>query len=247
MLAFHAFIAAPVRAQEVPFEGTISEDDVKVRAGAGRTFYIVGSLPKGTKVTVDEVIFGWHKVQPTTGVYSYISKAFVDAKGDGKVGEVNKDASPVNAASLDGPGDSYRNQLNLNKGDTVQIVGEDGSFYKIAPPNLGATKRAYVYLPPGSIRREVAESAKPQPVTPPDAPKVDTPPHRPIRSRPPPPQPRQPPTPSLPRPMAPPPSSPPRRLPRPPLPRLPRLPRQMRRSRSPPPRRSRSLSPPTMR
>lgn len=157
VIALSAFAARPLTAQEVPFDGVIAEDDVKVRAGAGRTFYIVGSLPKGTKVTVDEVIFGWHKVVPATGIHSYISKAFVDAKGDGKVGEVNRDRAPVNAASLDGPGDSYRHQLDLGKGDAVKIVGEEGSFYKIEPPSIG-TKRAYVYLPPGSVRREVVEA-----------------------------------------------------------------------------------------
>lgn len=161
LIAAHSHLTPALFAQEVPFDGIVAEDDVKVRAGAGRTFYIVGSLPKGTKVTVDEVIFGWNKVVPAAGVHSYISKAFVDAKGDGKDGVVNRDRAPVNAASLDGPGDSYRHQLDLGKGDSVKIVGEEGSFYKILPPTLDGTKKAYVYLPPGSVRREVVDVPKP--------------------------------------------------------------------------------------
>ena len=38
-------------------------------------------------------------------------------------------------------------QIDLLKGTVVQIVGEEGSFYKIVPPN-----RAYVFLPPGSVQ-----------------------------------------------------------------------------------------------
>ena len=89
-----------VVAEDTAFEGVVVEEGVKVRAGAGRTFYIVGSLKKGAKVHVGEVIFGWNKVAAPDGVFSFISKAFVDARGDGSVGKVNRDKAPINAASL---------------------------------------------------------------------------------------------------------------------------------------------------
>ena len=163
-------------AAEGPFEGIVVEDDAKARAVAGRTFYVVGSIPKDTKITVDEIVFGWNKVVPPGGIHSYISKAFVDARGNGKVGDVNRDRAPVTAASLDGPGDSYRHQLDLNKGDQVTIVGEEGSFYKIASPNL-AGRKAYVYLPPGSVRRVDVPVVAPPATTPPaTTPPATTPP-----------------------------------------------------------------------
>lgn len=136
------------RAQEVPFTGIVVEDSVSVRAGAGRAYYVVGELKSGAIVQVEAVIFGWNKIKAPLGVHSYISKAFVDAQGDGKVGTVNSDRVEVKAASLQGPGPSYRGQVLLNKGDKVQIVASEGSYYKILPP-----ADAFVFLPPGAVRR----------------------------------------------------------------------------------------------
>ena len=160
---------APVRGQEVPYVGEITEPKVLVRSFTGHTFYPVGELKQGDRVQVEEVFFAWSKIVPPKGVYSYISRAFVDARGDGTTGVVNADRAAVRAASLEGPADSYRVQLYLHAGDEVKIVGEEGGFYKIEPP-----KGAFVYLPPGSVRRvtegraaaapdEPAEPTEPQP------------------------------------------------------------------------------------
>lgn len=138
-------------AQDVPFVGIVDQDNVEVRAGAGRTFYVVGTLRAGQRVQVDKIIFGWHQIVAPDGTYSYVSKAFVDAKGDGKTGVVNADRTAVKAAATTGPGDSYRRQVDLMRGDTVEIVGEEGGFYKIRPP-----ANAFVYVAPGTIRRATA-------------------------------------------------------------------------------------------
>jgi outer membrane biosynthesis protein TonB len=137
--------------QEVPFTGVVNQNQTDVRAGAADRYYRVGELDKGQLVRVDEVIVGWYKITPPKGVYSFISKAFVDAKGDGSVGVVNTDRSKAYAADINGPAGSYRVQAILNEGDGVQIVGEEGSHYRIVAPS-----NAYVYLPPGSVRRALA-------------------------------------------------------------------------------------------
>ncbi|MEO0964838.1 MAG: SH3 domain-containing protein [Planctomycetota bacterium] len=147
--------APPAVAQEVPFEGVVVGGPAQVRAGAGPAYYLVGTLPGGTQVTVREVYYGWNRIDAPDGVFSFISKAMVDAQGDGSTGTVNQDGAKVKAASIDGAGPSYRNQLSLNRGDVVAIVGEDGSYYRITPP-AGAS----VYLSPGTVRRvELAEAA----------------------------------------------------------------------------------------
>lgn len=134
-------------AQEVPFQGMVVKD-VQVRAGAGETFYVVGQLPQGAVVTVDEVIFGWHKIVSPPGTYSYISQEDLRLSSDGQIGSVVASRAPVKAASTQGPGDSYRRQIYLLQGDLVQIVDQEGGFFKIVPPN-----GAYVFLPPGSVER----------------------------------------------------------------------------------------------
>jgi len=157
VFAFHVAFPPSTAAQEVPFTSVVVDQAVPVRAGAGRSFYTVGELKQGTPVTVDEVVFGWYKIRPPKGIHSYISRAFVDAYGDGKTGKINTNRAAVRAASINGPGESYRRQIDLLKGATVQIVGEEGSFYKIVPPN-----RAYVFLPPGALQPSPGEAGSDQ-------------------------------------------------------------------------------------
>ncbi len=146
-------------AQDVPFQGIVVQNGTPVRAGAGRAYYVVGELEQGAVVRVDEVIFGWNKIVPPDGVYSYVSKAFVDRRGNGEVGFVNQDRTEVRAGSLKGPGESYRTQQPLlNKGDRVEILGEEGAFFKIRPP-----EGAYVFIGPGSVRRAAAGEVAPPP------------------------------------------------------------------------------------
>lgn len=140
--------AKSATAQDVPYTAIVVEDNVQVRAGAGRAYYVVGELDRGELVEVEEVIFGWLKILPPEGVHSYISKAFVDARGEGRRGQVNSNRTRITAASVEGPGNSYREQTLLNQGDEVRIVDEEGSFYKIDPP-----AGTFVFLPPGSVRR----------------------------------------------------------------------------------------------
>ena len=149
---------------DTSYTGIVTAEGSELRAGAGRTFYVVGLVKKGDLVKVDEVIYGWFKVSPPDGTYSYIRKANVDAKGDGSVGLVNTSGTRVIAGAVDGPGASYRRQLDLNKDDRVKIVGDDGDFYRIEPP-----AKAFVYLPPGSLRRATPDELKKTP-----EPKVET-------------------------------------------------------------------------
>jgi len=78
-----------------------------------------------------------------------VKKDKVDRQGDGSRGLINADRTAVKAASVDGPGESYRRQVDLNKGDDVEIVAEEGDYYRIKSP-----KRAYVFVRVASVRRE---------------------------------------------------------------------------------------------
>lgn len=151
---------------EFPFPAAVIEDIALVRSGAGVSHYVVKKLKKGQIVTVDAKIFQWYKIVPPQGVHSYVSKAFVDAKGNGKIGVVNKTPCQTYTASLTGVGDSYRPAYKLLKGDTVQIVTAEGGYYKIIPP-----KGTYVYIPVVKVKPAefkpapaIAKVVKPQPV-----------------------------------------------------------------------------------
>ena len=117
-----------------PFIGVIGEDAVYVRSGPSQTYYPVDKLDQGALVKVHENIYGWYVVDPPPDAFSYISKAYVRVEGDGSAGTVTGHKIRVRAPSPAGPEKSYRTLAQLNEGDPVQIVGEQGGFLKIVPP-----------------------------------------------------------------------------------------------------------------
>ena len=149
VMATLAVVGGPVRGQNKPYVGIIIDAKVAVHSGAGTNFYILGQLGQGDLVQVEKEYWSWYKIAAPEGTYSFISQDAVDANSDGKGGIVNQDHSPVTAANPYGPDtESYRVQIYLNIGATVQIAAKEADFYKIVPP-----KGASVYLPPRSVRR----------------------------------------------------------------------------------------------
>ena len=149
--------ASDTLGQTAPFIGVVKQEKLEVRSGAGRAYYIVGELKRGDMVRVEKVLFNqtWYQVRVPGDIYSYVSKVFVNAQADGGTGTVNSDRTEFKAASLRGPGESYRVQGTLSNGDTVKIIAEEGNFYKIRSP-----KDAYVFIPAGTLREATAEDLK---------------------------------------------------------------------------------------
>ncbi|MEM9413909.1 MAG: SH3 domain-containing protein [Planctomycetota bacterium] len=142
------------------YTAVITNNEVEVRSGAGRAYYVVGVMETGQQVEVVDVLFdaSWYQIVVPEGVYSYVSKAFVNAQGDGSIGVVNADRTECKAAALRGPGASYRVQHLFDEGDRVEIVGEEGNYYKIVSP-----QEAYVFVPAGVLRRATAQELAARP------------------------------------------------------------------------------------
>lgn len=163
-------LPAVLSAQQAPFEGQVVEDQVPIRAGGAPQFYVVGQLQKGQKVQVEEIVFGWYKIIPPPDVASVIAKDHVQVQPDGKTALVSVEVAPVFAANIEStqdPNRHWRRQLNLARGQKVEIIGEDGTFWKIKPP-----AGAFVYVAPGAIRRvetPVPTATTPQPTPQPSA------------------------------------------------------------------------------
>lgn len=117
--------------------GEITGNDVYVRSGPGRDYYPVMKLQAGARVQVLREYFGWAEIVPPEGAFSLIHRNYVDV-GPGKLGVVNGDRVIVRAGSVLYPGQKYARQLKLNRGAEVRIVGEEGEYYRIEPPE-GAT------------------------------------------------------------------------------------------------------------
>src|SRR5689334_511789 len=70
------------------FEGRITSNAVYVRSGPSENDYPTTKLDNGATVTVVGVKFDWLKILPPDGSFCYVAKAFVEKRGDGKLGRV---------------------------------------------------------------------------------------------------------------------------------------------------------------
>jgi SH3-like domain-containing protein len=116
------------------FSGVINSPDVYVRSGPGEAWYSTMKVPQGAPVTVVGIKYDWLKVLPPEGSFCYVSKLYVERRGDGSVGRVTRSDINVRAGSdLSAVKTTVLAKLNL--GDDVKIVGEQDEYYKIAPPD----------------------------------------------------------------------------------------------------------------
>ena len=175
-------VAPAVETGKQPVPCVVNADAVVVRSGGGENYYPTMKLDKGAKVTVVGHKFGWLKVIPPEGSFSYIGKAFVTRTGDGTKGTVNGTEVRVRAGSTLNEMVSIV-QAQLNTGTEVEIVGEKNEFFCIKPP-----PGAYLYInekyldpipqQPGAQVEQVAQkptngSAGADSVAPPAAPPTD--------------------------------------------------------------------------
>lgn len=169
-LALAAAQIARANTPAFPWEGEVSGSGVYVRSGAGANWYPTTKLNTGDRVVVLGEKFGWYQITPPPGSFSFIDMAMVDRKAGAKAGTVNQDKVYVRAGSTL---EQRKNatQLVLNKGATVEIIGEAEGFYKITPP-AGASlyiSKQYVKPVDGKLTTGMVErylSTNPPPAQP---------------------------------------------------------------------------------
>jgi SH3-like domain-containing protein len=121
------------------FLGEINQNAVYVRSGPSNNFYPTVKLEKGDPVTVVGIKYDWLKIVPPAGSFSYVPKAYVTRRGDGKVGRVNQTANVRAGSSLNAIKTTV--QMRLDEGQDVTILGEQDEYFKVAPP-----EGAYLYV-----------------------------------------------------------------------------------------------------
>ena len=125
-------MAQTTRPAEYPYVGVLTGARVYVRCGPGKAYYECIQLSRPEMVQVLGERDGWLKISPPKRCHSLVAKRFVQAVGD--EGKVTGDDLQVRAGSDLLPGRMERIQGRLKKGDRVMIVGEQGEYYRIAPP-----------------------------------------------------------------------------------------------------------------
>jgi hypothetical protein len=120
-----------------PYVAEITEDNVNIRSGPGTNYYPCGKLNTGDRVKVVASKYSWSHIVPPASSFSWISKQYVSTEPNNPgTGVVTGNAVRVYAGSdLLKPMHSTTVQLELNRGDKVELMGEEmDDYYKIAPP-----------------------------------------------------------------------------------------------------------------
>ncbi len=141
-----------------PYIAEITGDNVNIRSGPGTNYYHCGKLDSGDRVKVVASKYSWSHIVPPAGSFSWISKQYVSVDSDNsRIGTVTGDSVRVYAGSnFLKPIHSTTVQLKLDKGDKVELTGEEmDDYYKITPPT-----GAYLWVltkytkPLGAVVRE---------------------------------------------------------------------------------------------
>lgn len=110
---------------------------VNVRSGAGTTYAVIGSAPKGAKYTVTGQSGSWYMID-FNGKAGYISASYLSVSTSSPVpnpppaaqtGTVVNCTTSVNVRS--GPGTTYAVVGSAPKGAKYTVTGQSGSWYKI--------------------------------------------------------------------------------------------------------------------
>lgn len=145
--------------------GTITADWLNVRTGAGTNFSRLGSVAQGTRLTVISVHGEWYKVTcqiDGTIQTGYVHSQYVQMDGDSgssnnnsnnnnnsgntntaviATGVVNVDALNVRTGAS--TGDAVLGVIRQN--ESVEILSQEGSWYKVRCSVNGSTQEGYVY------------------------------------------------------------------------------------------------------
>jgi hypothetical protein len=139
----HLLVAAAAPGEpNFPYRAVVSEDEVYVRSGPGKSYYPTDKLRRGQEVEVHRHDpGGWYAIRPPRGSFTWVSARYLQKKEKG----LAVVTSPRVAARVGSCFSDIRDvvQVRLDKGELVEILGEkqfgagseSGTWYKIAPPS----------------------------------------------------------------------------------------------------------------
>ncbi len=132
-------VAGKPEGAQYPFIAQVTGNNVYVRSGNSQADYPCTKLDAPATVTVVDEVYGWAKILPPEGTFSWIYKAYVKVDpSDPTVGVLTGDNVRVWAgADTIESGSSSGLQTKLNTGEVVDLYPdqpESGDYYKIKPP-----------------------------------------------------------------------------------------------------------------
>lgn len=112
------------------FQGVVLGDNINIRSDSTVSAPVICKVEKGQALEVISQLYDWYKVRLPDNASSFIKKDFVTSANAGSAGEVTSDnvnirLRPDSASVILG---------RANKGDLVEILEDNGSWYRIRPP-----------------------------------------------------------------------------------------------------------------
>ena len=136
------------------YVGQLTGTNVYVRHNASMGAYPCAKLSEPETVTVvSKIDDKWLKILPPKGVFSVISKQYVEADESGSSGVVTGNNVWIRAGGHLRTDNFSGLQKQLSKGQEVRILGQTGQWYKIVPP-----EGAYFYISASYVKPVSAET-----------------------------------------------------------------------------------------
>lgn len=112
----------------------VTATTLNVRSGAGTNYSKIGTLSKGSEVSVISESNGWAKID-YNGRDAYVSSNYLSSKSESNTGDESiKSYKIVTATSLNfrsGPGTSYSKISSISYGTEVGVISESNGWSKI--------------------------------------------------------------------------------------------------------------------
>jgi len=145
-----AFTAQIEEDKFAPVYATVLADKVNIRAGCGLNFELLAQLNESSETVVFGQKYGWYKIKLPTQAFCFVHKDYV------KDGVVRANKLRVRA----GPGSSFNILGVLKEGRKVNVLKQEGDWWRIAaPPEAsGWVKKDYLRL---SNKRFMPAKSKP--------------------------------------------------------------------------------------
>lgn len=116
-------------AETTPFQGEITADNTRIRVDSTASAETISLADKGKRVEVISESYDWYKIRLPKNAPAYIKKIFIvplkDNAGEVEKTNVNVRLRPEGKSPIIG---------KVNKGELLTILGTEGGWYKIEPP-----------------------------------------------------------------------------------------------------------------
>lgn len=144
-------------AAQESFKVVVTAQDAAILSGAGKAYYPVGHMGLGSVLEVVDASYpGYLEILPPGCCAAFVAKDKVQADAKGAIATVSTDGTDCLAAGLEmTPDKSFRLMRKLAKGETLEILGVVGDYYRVEAPS-----KTTVFVAGDQVRKATEKDLK---------------------------------------------------------------------------------------